>query len=184
MSSVIDRAGCHPVQAAVDGLRAGLTGLVEEPVWTLSDGQLAPAVTAAVALVTQSQAMLLRLVGEADARGVAAVMGAPSTTSWLRARHHLHPGQASQLVKTAHAFRVGLPATQAALGAGQISLAHAHQIVRAHGDLPDGVDPALAASAEARMVRDAKSFDPVTAGRLARYVVSRIDPAGADTREG
>lgn len=91
--------------AALGTARAELAGLAEQPVWTLSDGPLADAVAAAVGLVAQAQAVLVRLVGEVDARGVATATGAPTTVSWLKQRHKLHPGEAAQLVRTAAAFR-------------------------------------------------------------------------------
>lgn len=184
MSTVLDRPPAHPVTAGLAGATAAVSGALAEQGWTLGERDLAEAVGTTLALIARTQALLLRLVGEVDARGVATATGAPSTVSWLRHRHTLAPVEAAKLVRTAGALRAGLAATNTALGAGEISLAHAHGIARACQDLPAGLEPETAAAAEARMVTDAKDYDPVIAGRLARYVVSRIDPDGADARDG
>lgn len=184
MSTVLEHPPADPVNAAVADAAAAVTAGLGEPVWTLGDRQLTEAVDATLAVVASAQALLAGLVGEVDARGTATATGAPTTVSWLRHHHNLAPVEAAKLVHTATALRTGLPATNAALGAGTISLAHAHGIARACADLPEDLDPDLAASAEARMVTDATNFDPVIAARLARYVVTRNDPDGADARDG
>jgi len=191
MSVVMGEAGCHPVLAGLGATHQSVTGLLSDPLWTMTDRDLPAAVTAALRLVASAQALLIGVVGEVDARGVATATGAVSTTGWLRARHKLHPGEAARLVRTAKAFAGGLPAypgglpaTKAALTDGTITLTHAHGIARACADLPADLHPAVAALAEATMVTDAHDYDPVVAARLARHVISRVDPAGADARDG
>ena len=125
--------------------------------WTMAGRDLPIAVAGALALVAQAQSVLLGVIGEADDRGVAKAQGLPSSVSCLRARHKLHPGDAAQLVRTAAAFRAGLPATRQALAAGEISLPHAQGIRRACAELPDDLDPVVAAEVEARMARPATS---------------------------
>ncbi len=138
VSTVLDRPPAHPVTAGLADAAAGISAALAEPGWTLGERDLAATVGSALALIARTQALLLGLVGEVGARGVATETGAPSTVSWLRHRHKLAPVEAARLVRTAAALRAGLPATRAALGAGEISLAHAHGIARACADLPPG----------------------------------------------
>lgn len=184
MSTVMEYPPANPVTTGLTDAAAAVAGALGEPVWMLGDRDLTSVVGSALALVARTQALLARLVGEVDARGLATETGAPTTVAWLRHRHKLAPVEAAKLVRTAAALRAGLPATNAAVAAGTISLSHAHGIARACNDLPAGLDEDTAAAAEERMVTDATDFDPVVAGRLARYVVSRVHPDGADTRDG
>jgi hypothetical protein len=185
VSAVIDGPGGHPVLELIDAARAMVRGFADLALWTVPEKDLPAAVAAALGLVAQAQSVLLGVIGEAIDRGVPASIGSPSPTAWLRDRHKVHPGEAARLVRTAAALRGdGLPATSAALAAGAISLPHVHGIRRACADLPDDLDPQVAASVEARMVQDAEDFDPIIAGRLARHVLSRVDPDGEDRRDG
>lgn len=52
-------------------------------------------------------------MGEADARGVPAALGAATTTSWLVQTQRVRPGGARATVDTARALRRGLPVLQA-----------------------------------------------------------------------
>ena len=68
----------HPVEGALGEVRSLLRQAVEAPVWSLDDARLVEQVVRAGAVVAQAQALLLRLVGEADAREALLRDGAPS----------------------------------------------------------------------------------------------------------
>ena len=76
----------HPVEGALVELRSLLRQAVECPVWSLDDARLVEQVVEAGAVVAQAQALLLRLVGEADAGEALLQDGAPSAQAWVRHR--------------------------------------------------------------------------------------------------
>ena len=111
------------------------------PLWSVDDGELASLVVEAGAVVGRAQAVLLGLVGEADARGALLGDGAPSAQVWLRHRLRVSPPEAASYVQTARGLRAGLDVTAAACAAGTIGL-------RARGgDHPDGRRAAARAGA-------------------------------------
>jgi hypothetical protein len=80
-------------------------------------------------------------------------------------------------VRTARAlFRGPLPATAAALVAGDLSAAHASAVVDGTLKLPDQV----VAEAEPVLVEAARRLDPAQLRRLAAHLVQVADPEGAD----
>src|SRR5215213_6684047 len=62
--------GWSPVRAAVGRAEAALGEAVDWALWSLGDAELADLVVEAGRVVARAQGLLLRLVGEADARDV------------------------------------------------------------------------------------------------------------------
>ena len=124
--------------AAVGSL---LADVADRPLWSVDDGELVSLVVEAGAVVARAQAVLLGLIGEADARGALLGDGAPSSQVWLRGRLRVSPSEAASYVQTARGLRAGLDATAAACAAGTIGR-------RARGgDRPDGRRAARGAGA-------------------------------------
>jgi hypothetical protein len=144
------------------------------------------------------------LVQEADARDLGRRLGAASTTAWLRARLRLRPGEAKTRVDLAHRLRVGesidgpvdyaanvgttaggrsMPATAAALAAGDVSVDHAGVIARTMVELPGGLSTEQERVAEENLASWARAHDPVTVGRLGRHLVHALDTATLAERE-
>ena len=170
------------VGEALSAVRSLLAGAVECPLWSVDDGDLTSLVVEAGGAVAQAQALLLGLVGAADARDVLLGDGAPSAQAWVRHRLRLSPSEASAYVKTGRALRSELGETAAACAAGKIGLAHAAVITRTMADLP--ADRALRRDAEQELVEDAEIFDPVVLSRLGRRLLAVVDPDAADARDG
>jgi len=170
----------------------GLSGLADarhavsvaagQPLWTLTDRELAVQVADAVALRAQADALLLAHLGEADARGLARTRGATSTAAWLRGSHRLGPGEASRLVRTARAVREQLPATGEALAAGRVNLGQVEVIVDSLKDLSEDVGPAQRAEGETTLIGACASLDPIGLGRLGRRLEELLDPEGVQAR--
>ena len=68
----------HPVVAALDVVGEALDDAAGADVWSLSDDDLAAAIVACEALAARQAAVGLRLVREADARGLGRRLGATS----------------------------------------------------------------------------------------------------------
>ena len=172
----------HPVEGALVELRSLLRQAVGSPAWSLDDEQLVEQVVQAGAVVAQAQALLLRLIGEADAREALLRDGAPSAQAWVRHRLRLSPAEASSYVRTGRALRSELEQTAQACGTGELGLGHAVTIARTVAGLP--ADPGLRRSAERDLVAHAGVFDPVVLARLGRRLLAVVDPDDADAREG
>ncbi len=154
-----------------------------QPLWSLTDRELAAEVGQALALRAQADAVLLARLGEADARGLARSRGATSTVAWLRGSHRVGAGEASRLVRTARALREQLPATGQALAVGEVNLGQVEVIVDSLKDLSDQVGPAQRAEGEATLIEACASLDPVGLGRLGRRLEELLDPDGVQARD-
>lgn len=155
----------------------------QQPLWSLTDKELAVEVADALALRAQADAVLLARLGEAEARGLPRSRGASSMVAWLRGTHRVGPGEASRLVHTARALPEQLPATAQALADGQVHLGQVEVIVDSLKDLSDEVSPALRAEGEATLIEACASLDPVGLGRLGRRLEELLDPDGVQARD-
>jgi hypothetical protein len=172
-----------PVVAALDGVAAAVDGAAEAVVWSLSDEVLLAAVEAAERQAARLAELGLRLVREAAGRDLGRRAGAASTAAPLRARLRLRPGQARARVALAGALAGRqdrpLPATQAGLAAGAVSVEQAHTIHRAVADLPAGTPRATVGAAEALLIRHAATFDANELARLGEHLRHVLETAQA-----
>jgi hypothetical protein len=76
-----------------------------------------------------------------------------------------------------------MPATAAALAAGQVSVDHAAVIARSMVELPGGLSVEQERVAEENLASWARAHDPVTVGRLGRHLVHALDTATLAERE-
>src|SRR5690348_9306809 len=96
---------------------AALEELAGRPVFALSDVEVTAGLDAVAAGAAVLDALRLRLVREADVRGLAVAAGAANTAGWLRERDRIAAHTAARLVKLA--ATVGA-ATADALGEGRV----------------------------------------------------------------
>jgi hypothetical protein len=160
---------------AVEQAEATLAAATDAALWSVADADLAGLVVAAGRLVARAQGLLLRLVGEADARDVLTADGATSSAVFLRHRLRLSPAEAASCARTARAIRTVAAQTGAACAEGRVTAGQAAVITRAVGELPA---PARA-QAERTLLEHAATYDPVVLGRLGRRIAAHVDP-GAD----
>ncbi len=179
MTTVLSPPALSGLAAARDvvGSAAG------QPLWQLTDRQLAMEVADAVALRAQADAVLLARVGEADARGLARSRGASSMVGWLRGSHRLASGEASRLVGTARALREQLPTTATAMAGGEVQLGQTQVIVDSLKDLSPDVGPELRAAGEQTLIGARSALDPAGLGRLGRRLEELLDPDGVQARD-
>jgi hypothetical protein len=192
----------HPVVAALDAMSDALDKAAAADVWSLSDDDLSATTEWCERLAARQAALALRLVREVDARDLGRRQGAPSTAAWLAGRLRLRPGEAKTRVELANrldphapdgpvdyaanvtAPAVGaLPATAAALAVGAVSVDHACVVAKTMTALPAGVGSEQARIAESELAGYAAQFDPVTVGRLGRYLIHLLDSDTLEERE-
>jgi len=143
----------HPVVAALSRVDETIDETTEAGVWSLCDADLLAALEASERLGARLAGLQLRLVAEADTRGVAAAQGAPCTAALLRHRLRLDPKDAKDRV--ALAGDPDLARARAALCAGDISAAHARVVRQAVGALPATVGAAVRGEAVEFLVGEA-----------------------------
>ncbi len=201
-SSSLSRVG-HPVVAGLDDVSNALDKAAAGDVWSLSDDDLQATIVACEALAARQAELSLRLLREADGRDLGRRLGASSTTAWIKDRLRLRPGEAKARVDLAHrleldaaagpvdyAANVGttaggrsMPATAAALAAGEVSTEHAQVIAKTMVELPGGLSTEQERAAEADLAGYARQFDPVTLARLGRHLIHTLDTETLEERE-
>ncbi len=193
----------HPVVAALDAVSDALDKTSGADVWSLSDDDLAAALERCEVLAARQAALSLRLLREADGRDLGRRLGASSTTGWVKDRLRLRPGEAKARVDLAHRLDAGaadgpvdyaanvgsatsaraMPATAAALAAGEVSTEHAHVIAKTMVALPGGLSTEQERAAEADLAGYARQFDPVTLGKLGQHLIHTLDTETLEERE-
>ena len=127
-STPVDTQRRHPLLAFTGRLHQVLDQLGEPATWTLTDDEVALAVTELAAAVPRLQAHLLRLLAEVDRSDLATRTGAVNTAAWLRGLTRITGPEASRLVKQGRGLEEH-DATRAALGQGEIQLAQAVEVI-------------------------------------------------------
>ncbi|HZE49651.1 MAG TPA: DUF222 domain-containing protein, partial [Jatrophihabitantaceae bacterium] len=129
------------------------------------------------------------LIAELNQRGIAGEMGARDTHSLLRDVLRVTPSEAKRRIAVAGDLGPSrsltgqpqpplLPVVAAAQAEGSISPEHARVIATVISELPKDVEFEHGAAVEARLVAEARRFDPLVLATLARRVVALLNPDG------
>jgi hypothetical protein len=134
-------------------------------------------------------AVMLDLVADIDSRGIAGRAGFGTTQRLVAGMLHLSAGEAR--VRVEHAAMVGsrraltgetlpsrLPATAAALAAGEIGPGQLRVITETLGALPASVPQPARDRAEADLAGYARDFDPRRLRIIAHRMLACLDPDG------
>ncbi len=127
------------------------------------------------------RALLLRVLATAD--DVAIESGARSAATWLAHETRTGYAAAARAGRLAAALDARWQVLSAAFAAGTVTEAQAHVIVDVLDTLPEGIDPALLAKAEAHLVEQATHFEPKRLRILGRHILDVIAPDIADEEE-
>ncbi len=182
-------AVCEPVQvisSCLEDLRGGVSGL--------DDKGIVRALRQIEELSRTTQSVMLDLVAEAESRGIAAREGFGTTPRLLSAT--LRWSAAEARTRTDHAAMVGprramtgqhlaprLPATAAALAAGQIGAGQLKVITETMAALPTSVPEPARERVEADLAGYARDFDPRRLRLIAHRMLANLDPDGPEPRE-
>lgn len=130
--------------------------------------------------IRRLEAVKLSLVARAERERLPQRSGSSSTASWLSTTTASGSSAAAGQVALAAALDHDLPATQAALGEGTVSVAGARVIAGAMESLPDSLSEAERARVERALVQDARRLEP---GRLRRRALLAVADAGRSAQE-
>ncbi len=108
--------------------------------------------------------------------GVAKDAGFTGADAWLAKTTTVSRADAARQVALAGELESGHDATAEALDAGLVSPEHAAVIVRATGQLPDGVSAEQRQTVEASLVEKATRFSPDQLRRIARRAIEDVEP--------
>src|SRR3954468_3385052 len=121
--------------------------------------------------------VLLATVRGVDVRGSYVAEGALTAGAWARMHPRMTPAEAASVVRTARVLGSGeLPATAAALAAGQISPAHVRAITAGVADAPAGAAGLIGPEA----LTVAREADPRCVAAVMKQFTHALDPDSAD----
>ncbi len=180
---------CEPIEAlssCLDNVRGTLGGLDDEGI--------TQALRDIESLSRKTQSVMLELVAEADSRRIAAHGGFGTTARLLAGMLRLSAAEAR--IRVEHAAMLGtrralngetlapkLPATAAALAAGQIGTGQLRVITEAMATLPNSVPESARERAETDLAGYAREFDPRRLRILAERIIATLDPDGPEPRD-
>lgn len=148
--------------------------------WGLDSAELVDALAAVHRVEQQLAAVMLALVREVHARGVATGEGASSTAVWLRQRLRMSTGTAGRLVRLAAALHDGPAVLRDSVAAGAVSVEQAAVISAAVDGLPAEVGAGVAGQATAVLVEQAGQFEPAILRRLGGRILTHLAPQLAE----
>jgi hypothetical protein len=174
----------------VQHLNEDAAKLAASPLWPLSDSEVVDTLLA-VHRHKQTVAVLeMRLVQQADTRGIPAAQGHRSTAGWLRALLRTDPRPAHELADRAAAL-LGKPGVERALRDGELDVRQASVIAAALDAIPEtlatadpdgGGPPAeqVVAEAEKALIELAGRFPAAQLRRLGDRILEHVAPEVAE----
>jgi hypothetical protein len=174
------------ISSCLENVRGGLSGL--------HDDEIVHTLRQIEGLSRTAHSVLLDVVAEAEARGIAGRTGFGTTSRMLSAM--LRVSAAEARIRTEHAAMVGsrraitgealparLPATAAALATGQIGTGQLKVITETMALLPTSVPEPARERVEADLAGYARDFDPRRLRIIAQRMLDVLDPDGPEPAE-
>ena len=134
----------------------GVAALAAADPQQLADAALGEGIVALTAVGGQLEAQRLRWLAVFDGRGAGAGDRGGSTAGWLGWHTRQGPRHSARIVRLARSLHRQLPATHAALAAGDISVGHADVLAQGTDDLPEDI----VAAGEPTLVEAARRLTP------------------------
>jgi hypothetical protein len=176
--------------------RASLSRMsgVGREMWQHDSTELAHALRDLETRIRRDYAAQLELIAELETRNVASERGYRSLAEFLRDVLRISRSEANRRIEHAHAvtevdlvsggtLEPPLPATAAALRAGELGAEHVTTITRTLTGLPACVTPEHRRHAEDVLVQAASTMDATTLAKLGVQVRARLDQDGTPPRD-
>lgn len=168
------------IGAGLAEVAAGVAGLVEAPVWSLTDELVQQRLTEVLRAVAGLEELATRLVSEVDTRGLATLAGCASTSAWLASTQRMSRGRAAATVALAKAMTVRSETTRQAWAEGQLNAEQATVIATAINRLAADLPLESIRQAQVDLVSHAQTLSLVQLSHLANHLVELIDPDSVD----
>ncbi|MBE1609318.1 HNH endonuclease signature motif containing protein [Actinopolymorpha pittospori] len=179
-----DAGFAHPLLAWLAGVGEQLDGAIQCPTLSLPLDQYEGALRQLAVCEAKLASLRLSLTRQGELNEVRKLTGAANTAGWVRQVTRMGRREASVSVRLAKALDQTLRATGRALGEGEISLGQAQVIERATRGLPNDVDAAVRAEAEAFLLDSAQALDVDDLDKAGKHLYEVIAPEDAERRIG
>ncbi|WP_243057081.1 HNH endonuclease signature motif containing protein [Nocardioides sp. SR21] len=163
-------------------VQSELDAVADASVWSMDAAETADTLVALTRVEAKLAELKARVAAHADDLRVGQEVGASSAASWLAHTTRTTRPAAAGTVRLGHALEEH-PQTRDALAHGEVLLEQARVIVHAVDQLPDDIDRALVAKAEAQLVAEAAHHDAKALRILGKHLFEVIAPDEADARE-
>ncbi len=172
----------HDVVAFARWLEADLATLSERPLWSMSTQQSEQALLSLTRVRGQVDALLMRVLRQAETVGAGMGTGATSTTNWWSHATRITRAEAHRTARLAKALEDHDEVAQG-LASGDLRTDQARVIADAVDELPDTVDDWVPAAATRFLLEKAGEHDAKDLRVLGRRVLEAVDPVAADAEE-
>ena len=172
----------HDVVAFARWLEADLAAVIERPLWSMSTQQSEQALLSLTRVRGQVDALLMRVLRQAEAVGAGMDTGATSTTSWWSHATHTTRAEAHRTARLAKALEAHDEVAHG-LATGDLRTDQARVIADAVDDLPDAVEDWVPAAATRFLLDMAGKHDAKDLRVLGRRLLEAVDPEAADAEE-
>ena len=172
----------HPAVEAVGLISAGLDGLADASLWSMSTVDVAQLVVAVERIGRRVAAAQVAVLAQADRCGVADQTGASSTAVWLHNVTDLPVGIGKARLAL-HRALAARPIVDAAFSCGDIGPDAATAVCAAIEGLPGGVPAALNTQIEQLLVEVARDEGSKAVLARSMEIANRFDPDGLADQE-
>ncbi|GAA5028146.1 DUF222 domain-containing protein [Actinopolymorpha pittospori] len=174
----------HPLMRWLADVGAGVDAAIECPTLSLPLDQYKAVMEQLAICEAKLASLRLSLTRQAELNEVKKLSGAATTAGWVQQVTRMGRREASVSVRLAKALDQTLRATGEALSDGEISLGQAQVIERAIRRLPNDVDAAVRAEAEAFLLDSAQDLDVDDLDRAGKHLYEVVAPEDAERRIG
>jgi hypothetical protein len=172
----------HDVVALARWLEVDLAAAIERPLWSMSTKDAEAALLSLTRARGQLDALLMRVLRQAEAVGAGMDTGATSTTNWWSHTTRITRAEAHRTARLARTLEDHDEVAHG-LANGDLRTDQARVIVDAVDDLPDVVEGWVPAAATRFLLDKAGEHDAKDLRVLGRRVLEAVDPAAADAEE-
>ncbi|MBE1607198.1 DUF222 domain-containing protein [Actinopolymorpha pittospori] len=174
----------HPLMRWLADVGAGIDAAIECPTLSLPLDQYEGALRQIAVCEARLASLRLSLTRQGELNEVRKLSGAANTAGWVQQVTRMGRREASVSVRLAKALDQTIRATGCALSEGEISLGQAQVIERAIRRLPNDVDAAVRAEAEAFLLDSAQDLDVDDLDRAGKHLYEVVAPEDAERRIG
>lgn len=172
----------HDVVAFAKWLEADLAAVAERPLWSMSTHDAEDALLSLTRVRGQLDALLMRVLRQAEAVGAGLDTGATSTTNWWSHATRTTRAEAHRIARLARSLEDHEEVAQA-LVTGDVRTDQARVVTESVDALPDTVAASVPEAATRFLLEKAGEHDAKALRILGRRVLEVVDPVAADAEE-
>ncbi|MEJ7630033.1 MAG: DUF222 domain-containing protein [Nocardioidaceae bacterium] len=173
-----------PFDECLSSVGAALSGLVDVPVWSLSENAVQERLSQALVARARVEELTARLLASVVGREIPRLAGASSTRAWLMATRGLSIQDAARLVAETRPHsddgQARSEPTRVAWAAGQVNAEQAVLFAKTVDRLSLDVSQPVVNRLQMELFGHARTLSYVQLQQVCRHAVEVVDPDGAD----